>query len=153
MQIILLVRRVFNSFVVNLILHNCCVFRPAFGCAQHPKAGRNTQHTFSLLVDFLVKNFQSRNKMLGESQSWVFKALLNLGNDYPNTYLSSMFQLSWHDYHFIGPKHQFINISWPRKAKTKGSFINDVTQNIYFFSTSLGRAPMPYGTCTSVIIY
>ena len=21
----------------------CCVFQPAFGCAQHPKAGQNTQ--------------------------------------------------------------------------------------------------------------
>ena len=25
------------------------MFRPAFKCVQHPKAGRNTQHTYSYL--------------------------------------------------------------------------------------------------------
>ena len=30
---------------VLLLSHDCCVFRAAFGCCAHPKAGRNTQQT------------------------------------------------------------------------------------------------------------
>ena len=26
------------------------MFRPAFGCVQHPKAGRNTQHTYCAVL-------------------------------------------------------------------------------------------------------
>ena len=29
---------------LNARAPNCCVFQPVFGCAQHPKAGQNTQH-------------------------------------------------------------------------------------------------------------
>ena len=29
--------------------HRFIMFRPVFGCTQHPKAGRNTQHTRAII--------------------------------------------------------------------------------------------------------
>ena len=43
-----------STKINGLVLTNK-VFWPAFGCAQHPKAGQNTQHTFvSLCPQFPI---------------------------------------------------------------------------------------------------
>ena len=36
-----------KHFPVNKTWLICCVFRPAFRCMQHPKAGQNTQHLYT----------------------------------------------------------------------------------------------------------
>ena len=41
-----------QQFLRTSFIYECCVFRPAFGCLQHPKAGRNI--FFSRFSTFFV---------------------------------------------------------------------------------------------------
>ena len=53
----------------------CCVFRPAFGCLQHPKAGRNI--FFSRFSTFFVIFGENQTPLMSNGVTTITKVQLN----------------------------------------------------------------------------
>ena len=56
--------------------NSCCVFWPAFGCVQHPKAGQNIQH---IRLFTLLRCIMSQNELttLWNNTFWWFSSIFH----------------------------------------------------------------------------
>ena len=69
----------FDFFFVSALLWDyslCCVFRPAFGCCAHPKAGPNISRSFDVRVaTFFIKPSYPHFEPCWASKCWTLPAI------------------------------------------------------------------------------